>query len=565
MLKNVLGTFFFLLTSLYANSYVNPVPFSKSIKSGAPKPVSLNYHMPVITWADALLAVDNKHLFPKGIKLVDDPIEQINDVLDGKTPFIRQTVGSGVMIADALKQKGINMIVFHSVSDSLGGDVIVAKKAIKNFNQLEAMVKAGKKPVIAIQWGGPHMGWLVQLLNSIHLKLSDVNIKYTANLFGENSPESAIAEDSSVDIAFVISPSAATLTQGEYAIPGLHVLTSTKVMNDAIKDVIFVRADWAVQHATELQKIRNAYFNSLKHIMNDALIKETAELLFGSGKQGTEDLTGMRDETRFHNQSRSENFLYSPTNLINFNRKTAEIVAAYAKSNYISSSQLTIGTYDWKVKISKGAELKELDQQTQASVLGKVKTLDTKGQGQDIFKKTIYFKPNQSSFSETTYGTDFEEAIRLTATYGGAVIKIVGNVDPQLLRAWNKAVEFKKDGKVQNLVKVERYLKKVTGNNHNLQTMSIQLIQTELNNVRNAANQTSKERANAVKRAIVTYAKKHSYDLDASRMVVLGAGGDAPIYEVPKDEQQFLKNIRVEFVITNYNAEISEFSETQDF
>lgn len=565
MIFRILAIGLFLFGPLFADSYVKPVPFSQSIKSTTAKPVSSAYHMPVITWADALLAVDNKQLFPKGIKLVDDPIAQINDVLEGRTPFIRQTVGSGVMIADALKKSGVNMVVFHSVSDSLGGDVIVARKAIKNLNQLGEMVKSGKKPVIAIQWGGPHMGWLVQLLNSIHLGLNDVTVKYTANLFGSGSPESAIAEDPSVDLAFVISPSAATLTEGEYAVPGLHVLTSTKVMSDAIKDVIFVREEWAAQHPAELKKIRDAYLASRQHVMDEPLVKETAALLFGAGRQGIEDLGGMRDETRFHDRKRSDNFLYSPTNLVNFDRKSAEIVAAYAKAGYIGTKKLALGKYDWNVKVAASATVKKLDKQAEARVVGKVKSLDTKGQGQDIFKKTIYFKPNQSSFSETAYGSDFEEAIRLTATYGGAVIKIVGNVDPQLLRAWNKAVEFKEKQQTQNLMKVEQYLKKVTGRQYSLPGMSIQLIKTERNNVRNAANQTSKERANAVKRAVVAYAQKHNYDLDAARMVVLGAGGDAPVYERPNNEKQFLQNIRVEFVLTNYNAEISEFNEIQDF
>ncbi len=564
-LRNLLLTLFLATSTLFASTYVKPVPFADQVKQRTVKPVSGNYHMPVITWADALLAVDNKQLFPNGIKLVDDPIAQLNDVLDGKTPFVRQTVGSGIMIADALKKSGIDMIVFHSVSDSLGGDVIVARKGIKNLNELKAMAKSGKKPVVAIQWGGPHMGWLIQLLNSINLKLDDVTVKYTANLFGEGSPESAIAEDASIDIAFVISPSAATLTTGEYAVPGLHVLTTTKVMSDAIKDVIYVRADWAKQNPQTIKRIRDAYLESRGHVMDDALVKEGAALLFGSGRQGIEDMIGMRDETRFHDRKRSDDFLYSPSNLINFDRKSAEIVAAYKKAGYIRTASLAVGKYDWGVKVAQQATVKHLSKQAEAKVVGKIQELDTRGQGQDIFKKTIYFKPNQSDFSEKAYGSDFEEAIRLAATYGGAIIKIVGNVDPQLLRAWNKAVEFREARNSGGLVKVERYLKKVTGHTYNLQTMSAQLIKTERNNVRNAANRTSKERANAVKRAIVDYAKKHNYDLDAARMVVLGAGGDAPVYERPNNEEQFMKNMRVEFVLTNYNAEISEFNEVQDF
>jgi len=387
---------YILLTSLFlsftcAANYVKPVPFSKHIQSKHAQNVSKSYYMPVITWADAMLAIDNKKLFPRGIKLVDDPIQQMNDVISGKTPFIRQTVGSGVMINDALKIAGVEMIMFHSISDSLGGDVIVAKKNIKNLNSLKSMVKKGHKPVIAIQWGGPHMGWLVQLLDSLHLKISDVKIKYTQNLFGKNSPESAIAEDKSIDLAFVISPSAAMLTDGEYALGNVHVLTSTKVMSDAIKDVLFVRKDWAEKNKQKLLKIRSAYLKSRSAIMNDSLVRSAATMLFGKGQQGIDDLIGMRDETRFHTKKRSDEFMYKTSNLMNYDRKTRSIIKAFANAKYISSSSLKMKKYDWGVTLSNKAQVSSLSTKAQAKVINKVKALDMKGQGQDIFQKNIFF------------------------------------------------------------------------------------------------------------------------------------------------------------------------------
>ncbi len=549
----------------FAAMYVQPTPFSESLVQKQAKAVSSKYHMPVITWADALLANDNAALFPGGIKLVDDPYAQMNDVINGHTPFVRQTVGSGVLIVDALKKAGIDMEVFHSVSDSLGGDVIVAKQSIKNLNTLKQMVQKGDKPTIAIQWGGPHMGWLIQLLDSLKIGIDEVNVKFTQNLYGNGSPEAAIAEDPAVDLAFVISPSAATLTTGEYAVSGLHVLTSTKVMADAIKDVIFVRKDWAASHAKELGAIRKAYMASTAHINQAPLIKKTAALLFGAGQQGIDDLIGMRDETRFHNEALSNEFLFSPTSLVNFDRKTAQIIASYVKAGYIKDKKLKVSKYNWNVHYSATAHVKELSSDQEAKVLDKVTHLEKTGQGEEVFKLSIYFKPNQSSFSQTEYAKEFAEATKLTATYGGAIVKIIGNVDPQLLRAWNKAIEFKQKRDDGNLLKVQSYLQKVTGEKHDLRQESMQLVKTERNNVQNAARQTSKERANAVKRALIEYAKQEHFDLDATRLVVLGDGGESPVYPRPKNQEQFLKNMRVEFVITNYNAEISKFTEMQDF
>jgi hypothetical protein len=557
MIKKILITSILASSFLSGSTYIQPKPFTVT---GQAKQTISDYNMPIITWADALLAVDNQNLFPKGIHLQDNLQTQINDVVSGKTPFIRQTLGSAIFAVDALKKAGVEMEVFHSVSDSLGGDVIVANKRIKNLNDLK---KKKGKPVIAIQWGGPHMGWLIQVLDSIGLGINDVKIVYLDNLLGKNSPEEAIASDTDIDIAFVISPSAANLTDGEYANPNLHILTSTKVMNEAIKDVILVRKDWANTHKQELKKIRDSYLKSRSKIMDSNLIKQTAKLLFGSGEQGIADLSAMRDETRFHTKEQSNSFLYNPKNLVNLDRKASSIVAAFKKAGYIKN--LTISKFDWNVKIDNKTKITKLSKENEVKVVQKIQLLDSKGQGQEIFKQNIFFKPNQSTFNISEYKDRFEESIKLSSVYGGAVIKIIGNVDPQLQRAWDKALEFKINRNKSKLLKVEKYLSKHSGHKYNLLSMSPQLIKAERNIVENAAKQASKERANAVKSAMIKYAQKQGYNLDAARLVVLGNGASNPVYSKPKNKQEFLKNMRVEFVITNYNSEISEFDEAQDF
>lgn len=553
-----------LSTSLSA-AYVQPIPFSKKISGNTVKSVNSNYYMPVISWGDVLFAIDNKKLFPSGIKLVDNPIQQINDVIAGKTPFIRQTVGSGVMIVDTLNNLGVEMEVFHSVSDSNGGDVIVSKtNKIKSLDDLKKMKTSGEKPTIAIQYGGPHIGWLVQLLDSVGMTVNDVNIKFTEELFGNNSPETAITEDNSIDMAFVISTSAAMITEGEYAIPNVKVLTSTKVMNKAITDVIYVRKDWADANRDQLQKIRRAYLDSIKDVKNKSLVNESAKMLFGDGEQAIADFEGLISEIKFHNEEASNKFLFSPTNPNNLTNKVAKITTSFRVLGLISSD-VKIKPYNWDVAVSNSAKIRELDTAKTAQLEREVAQLDNAGQGQVIFKKKIYFSPNQSVFSDVEYAKDFEEAIKLSSTYGGAILKVVGNVDPSLVRAWSKAVEFKEQGNDSGLDKVEAYLLKTTGERQNFRSKSVNLIKSDYNMIRNSAKTISKERANSVKRALVEYAKKQNFDLDASRLVVIGEGGDSPVYDKPANQDQFRANIRVEFQITNYNAELDTFSNVQDF
>ena len=264
----------------YSMDYINPKPFKADSHVS---PVTKNYHYPVITWGDSILAVDNKSLFPNGIKVVDDPNRQLQDVLQGKTPFLRQTVGSAVMLIDALKDEGVEMEVFHSVTDSYGGDVIVAR-GIKSIDELKQKLDAGETVTIAIQFGGPHMGMLVDLLHSIEHTLADksVEIKYTKNLFDKGSAEEAIASDKSIDLAFVIAPGAANLTSGEYAIPDVKILTSTKVMSSSIKDVIFVRSDWAKKNRSKLKKIREAFLASKSNLSCKVILFPFYEIYYVS-------------------------------------------------------------------------------------------------------------------------------------------------------------------------------------------------------------------------------------------------------------------------------------------
>lgn len=553
----------------YSVEYIDkPKPFFKEFKAktGA-STVKRNYHYPAITWGDSILAISNQSLFPGGVKLVDDPKQQIRDVLSGNSPFVRQTVGSGSMVLDALNTAGVKMELFHTVTDSSGGDVIVSR-GLKNVDALKAKLNNGERVVFAIQYGGPHMGWLVELLTSIGHSMNDSNvvIKYLPELFGDNSPEEAIAVDTSIDLAFVILPSADALTIGEAAVPGLKKFTSTKVMNESIKDAIYVRSDWASANKKQLQTIRTAFIQAKKDLMNEQFVHKAATLMFGDNStQNIADTEGLRDDAIFHTLKKSNYFMYAQSNLNNLPRKVLSIASEFAKAGLISDPNFIIPVTDWGVSVSNKAVVRNVSAKTAAKIEQQVSKLEDSGQGEVLLTSKIFFQPNQGEFNESVYGKDFDQAIRDAAKYPGAVFNIIGHVDPSLLRAWNKALEFKKSGN-SALMKVEGYLnKKSSGKKYNFSTMSIQLIEIERNNVRDAAKRSSKQRANTVKQSIIAYAIKSNIDIDASRLVVHGDGAGSPVHSNPKTTPQFKANIRVEFKLTNYNAEISGFEEAQDF
>src|SRR5262249_39987304 len=120
---------------------------------------------------------------------------------------------------------------------------------VKSLNDFS---KLGHKPKFALQQGGPHIGFLDLILNSLHLHRQDIDIVWTDDLIGAKGPDDAMRNDKSIDAAFVITPAMQGLTGGldkvgngkEGTINGAHVVVSTQSMSRAIPDVLAVASYW---------------------------------------------------------------------------------------------------------------------------------------------------------------------------------------------------------------------------------------------------------------------------------------------------------------------------------
>jgi outer membrane protein OmpA-like peptidoglycan-associated protein len=156
---------------------------------------------------------------------------------------------------------------------------------------------------------------------------------------------------------------------------------------------------------------------------------------------------------------------------------------------------------------------------------------DQLGEGQ-LFNFAVQFKPNQNTFSAGEYGKEFDRAINLAATYGGAVITVEGHADPLAF------VRTKKQGETELV----------------------------LSRIRQSAKNLSLTRANAVRDSVVDYAKQKGVRLDPSQFAVVGHGIDRPKNGMcgtdpcaPATEAQWLANMRVEFRIIQVEAEENVF------
>ena len=142
-----------------------------------------------------------------------------------------------------------------------------------------------------------------------------------------------------------------------------------------------------------------------------------------------------------------------------------------------------------------------------------------------LFSFRIFFKPNQNTFTVDLYQEEFDKVIELSATYGGAIITVEGHSDPM------EYLRKKKQG-AQTVV---------------------------LNRIKQAAKNLSYSRANAVRDEIIEYASNQGITLDPNQFATIGYGIIKPVHEVPKTEEQWLENMRVEFKIIQVEAESDVF------
>ena len=131
-----------------------------------------------------------------------------------------------------------------------------------------------------------------------------------------------------------------------------------------------------------------------------------------------------------------------------------------------------------------------------------------------------------TDFAADLYRSEFGRVLNLAATYPGAVIVIEGHSDPL------KYLQDRQQG----------------------------VAPANLDQTKQAAKNLSVQRAIAVRESLVSLGRASQLALDNSQFTVVGAGIDRPKYANPSTEQEWRANMRVDFQITQVEAELEQFS-----
>ncbi len=563
--------------------------------------------VPFIVWggdvatfhANSGLTTQAGSLFQKqdlNVNLVpgDDFIQQVRNYLSGKSPFLRGTFRMIGMASEVIgtdpRTKGV--VLFQLTWSA--GDHAVARQHIKTLKDLK-----GAK--VCLQKGGPHEGLLDDLLSDAGLQWSDVNVVWAKDLAGsDNSPAAIFRKDSSIDVCFVISPDMLGLTSGlqsvgnglEGTVKGARVLASTADRSRSIADVYVVRKDFYDANRAWCEKFAAGYLKACEEVVDmkkeyeskgskpfEALLK-MAQDIYGKEVLPTleEDAYGLILDCAFVGHPGNVKFFTDPRNLSGFEVFQKSALDLALKRGY---AKVRTGFFpsplDWNSALFTQYLTKtdaiQQDRFRAEAVMDEIEALNAGGtlDANTIYEFSINFKPNQEEFSVIQYGVEFQKVAELSTKYGNAVLAVRGHSDPTKILLETVQAGLKKgvlkrtgtagsytyylNGKPLDLTATDELVKSVTRGDFD-GVAGINPRETM-----QAALNLSRQRAEAVKSAVMDYAKTQKIDIDSSQIQPLGVGISEPVVPKPASMAEAEKNMRVEFRLIRVKAEVMNESD----
>ncbi|MEM1299220.1 MAG: ABC transporter substrate-binding protein [Pseudomonadota bacterium] len=521
-----------------------------SVRDCAPGDV---LNMPLIAWgADAVTIYANggglepaggalqDNGAPLNLSVVDNFSQQLSAYLRCESPFLRGTLGmltAAAPVTEADPRTEQVVIFKHSWS---AGDGIVGSESVKSVKDL-----VGKR--IAIQAYGPHVDFVGRVLADSGVSLKDVEIVWANDLTGDgDSTPAALLASGKADAAAVILPDARVLTNGgtvgtgaEGSVKGAEIIFSTMEATAVIGDYIAVRADFFDAEQERVQAIVASLFAAEEQVRRfmaeDGSAEQTklaatmADVLLG-GLPPEEGVFLWRDAITDGWAGNSSHFA-DAKDPRRFAVLMEEVSGALMGADMIERPyELATGEWDYAAlaegltDVSKRA-VAAFDPEAAAAAVNRLRRTGRLDANTKIDFK-VYFEPDTTDFPAALYAQDFDEIVRLAATYGGAIITVEGHADPlHYLRR-------EKDGAAAK----------------------------ELRAIRTSARNLSFSRAQSVLAALGDYADGQGVAINKDQFTLDGVGIDQPAFNPPQTAEEWRQNMRVVFRILTTQAEATTFA-----
>ncbi len=522
----------------------------------------------------------------------DDFDKQVDNYLEGKSPFLRGTLSMLGQASDKLTAKPeTTPVVFLQMTWS-AGDHLVGRAAFKN---LKDQSLKGKK--IALQEGGPHVGMLNDILRSTDLTWKDITVVWTKDVSGPKGPAELFRKDNSVDACFAISPEMFVLTSApesggvdsvgdgsKDSVRGAHVVVSTQHLSRSIADVYACRKDFFEKNRPIVERIVAGYLKATEELV-DAKKKGAGDKAANERYQAdiklaqdiwgkdaalkdavakAEDVDGLISDAVFVGLPGNESFFKAKGNLSGFAFKQSQALVLAADPAKDAFKEYP--------KPFKGPDLNYGDIRKLGDLHGKVPgqarftNIEVKGgeADQEIYSFVIKFQPDQDKFPEAEYGAKFQRVLELASLFGNCMLVSSGHADPSanmvphfvmaaktagILKVEDGSYTF--EGKKVDLTNTKEVLAILAKNPNLTSTESGEKIRIQ--DSVNALQKLSDKRAEGVRKSVVDYALHKNLILEQSQMKAHGYGVTESI-GYPPGEETGEKNRRVEFKLMKVPA-----------
>lgn len=524
-------------------NYLEFKPLSERIDTEVSPVTTEQQILPLITWGGDIATIhangnsnvtQDRSIFARyglnyTLEREDVFGRQVENYLSGKTPFLRGTLGMIQAAAAVTKGKpNVKPIIFYQMTWSAGGDALVVKadgNTLSGKAGGDALVVKGdignafdlRGKTIAIQADGPHVDYAARILKDANLTFDDVNIRWLPDLtLSPDSPPAAL-EEKDIDAAFMIIPDALTLTSDgtigtgtDGSVAGAKILISTKTASRVIADVYAVRADYYKANKAKVEQLAKALLKgekAMKHIIDNQIIypkkyndiMSAAALLLLDDAEAIPDTEGLYADCQYISLKGNRDFFNNPDYLRRFDLLKNEISESLMKlglpptADLIDSSDIDYNSFSLGMVRQKESVSFDRNEVTSA-LINKENTPAVNSDG-ELLRFEIPFSPNDGEkLIADQYQEEFTRAIELASVYEGAIVVIEGHVDPTeyLIKDRENASFF------------------------------------ELNKIKQAARNLSLLRAETVKSAIFSLAKKEGITLNPNQFLTIGHGISKP-------------------------------------
>jgi outer membrane protein OmpA-like peptidoglycan-associated protein/ABC-type amino acid transport substrate-binding protein len=515
----------------------------------------------------------------------DDFVGQVKDYLAGKTPFLRGTMSQLGLASEVVgKDPRTKPVVFMQLTWS-AGDHMVARPTVKNVNDL-------KGKTIALQRGGPHIGFLDDTLKSAKLDWKDVTVVWTDDLTGDKGPAEAFRKNDKIDACFVITPDMEGLTTGlekvgpgtEKTVKGAKVINSTKYLTRSIADVYACRKDFYDKNQEMIEKFAGAYLanceklvtlaKSYKDKKDKATLDEYRKVLMMCQDVFTKEVLPENDaadgfiaDATFVALPGNATFFSDKNGSTGFvNRMKAAVDVAVQQGWAKEKIELLPSTLDFSPdgKVKNFGKLKVVKGEDPKPFVDPEVLPDSKDA---IYSFSILFDPDKGDTKLDKYDKDFEKVVQDARLYGHALFAVRGHADitkalSEFVKAGIETKQIRREGKEAPykyfLVKENKEIdlndtKKVL---ELIEKMDFRDAKDDPKATVDAAKKLSDKRANFIRDAIVDFAKKKGLPINPSQLKAVGVGVSEPVVPKPKNEDETAKNRRVEFQVLKVSPEL---------